>query len=190
MNLAQFFALFTRRGNTAADTAPADVAAPAYIAPEAAKVSGASLSEDPAEAIIAEFEGFRAAPYLCPAGVWTIGYGTTRYGDGRAVWSGSPPIDEADARRLLRADMRHAEAAVDALVNVPLTKNQHAALVSLVFNIGRRAFSASTLLMQLNLGKYDAAAGQFLVWVRGGGRVLPGLVRRRAAEAALFVRKG
>lgn len=199
MTLAQFFALFTRRGNTAAHTAPAEIAAIAYIAPEHVKGSGVSLTHptikedlmvgaDPAEAIIAEFEGFREKPYLCPGGVWTIGYGTTRYGDGRPVWSGADPISEPDARRLLRVDIRRASDAVDVLVNVPVTREQHAALTSLVFNIGRRAFSASTLLMRLNQGKCHAAAGEFLRWNKGGGKVLPGLVRRRAAESALFLR--
>jgi lysozyme len=136
--------------------------------------------------LVAAFEGFQPRAYLCPGRVWTIGYGTTRWADGRRVATGDGPIDEAAARRLLARDLADAAEAVDALVDVPLAEGERAALISFVHNLGRGAFSASTLLQKLNLGQRDGAAGEFARWNRGGGRVLPGLIRRRAAEAALF----
>ncbi len=138
--------------------------------------------------LVAEFEGFRSTSYLCPAKVWTIGYGTTRWGDGRPVSSGEGPIDQVAARRLLANDLRHADQAVADLVTVPLSPGQRAALISLIYNIGRGAFARSTLLMHLNAGRLDAAAGEFLRWNKAGGVVLGGLVRRRSAEAALFAK--
>jgi lysozyme len=136
--------------------------------------------------MVAEFEGFRADAYLCPAAVWTIGFGTTRWGDGSPVVRGDGPVTEEAARRLLRRDLADAARAVDELVAVDLTEHQRAALISLVHNIGRGAFARSTMLTHLNAGRLDSAAGEFTRWVHGGGKVLPGLVRRRAAEAALF----
>ena len=138
--------------------------------------------------LIARSESFRAAPYLCPAGVPTIGYGTTHYPDGRSVSMNDPPCTEAQARGWLGHDAAGAEAVVDRLVTVPLSSGQHAALVDFVYNLGAKAFSSSTLLMKLNRADYDGAAGEFGRWVRGGGQVLPGLVTRRAQETSLFTK--
>lgn len=134
--------------------------------------------------MVAHFESFRADAYICPAGKLTIGYGTTRI-DGKPVRVGMR-ISEAKAREFLAADLADAAQAVDALVDVPLTANEFGALVSFVHNVGRGNFSTSTLLRRLNAGKKDAAASEFGRWNRGGGVVLPGLIRRRAAEAAMF----
>jgi lysozyme len=138
--------------------------------------------------LIARFEGFSAKPYLCPAGVPTIGYGTTHYPVGRAVSMSDPPCTETQAREWLEHDAAGAEAVVDRLVTVPLSGARHAALVSFVYNLGPKAFSGSTLLLKLNRGDYDGAAGEFGRWVRGGGKVLPGLVTRRSAETTLFTK--
>jgi lysozyme len=135
--------------------------------------------------IVAQFEGFRAAAYLCPAGVWTIGYGATRGPDGRPVREGDR-IDEAGARRLLERDLADAAEAVAGLVRVRLSDNAFSALISFVFNVGRRNFARSTMLTHINAGRMDSAAGEFTRWIFAGDLVLPGLVRRRAAEAALF----
>jgi GH24 family phage-related lysozyme (muramidase) len=97
-------------------------------------------------------------------------------------------ITQAEADERLRDDLGDAEAAVERLVTVPLNPNEHAALVSLVFNIGSGAFSHSTLLRLLNGGNRAGAARQFKRWNRGGGKVLNGLVKRRAAETALFLK--
>ena len=136
--------------------------------------------------MVARHEGFRANAYRCPAGVWTIGYGTTRWGDGQPVREGDGPIEQSAARRLLMNDLRWAAEAVRDLVTVELSEHQQAALISFVYNVGRKAFSGSTLLGLLNGGDYRGAADQFARWTRGGGKVLPGLVTRRAEEAALF----
>tara|TARA_R100001198_G_scaffold51472_1_gene28829 strand:- start:25 stop:546 length:522 start_codon:yes stop_codon:yes gene_type:complete len=131
-------------------------------------------------ALIKEHEGLRLDAYLCPAKVWTIGYGHT--GD---VHPGQR-ITEAMADLLLQADLKSFERAVSASVKVPLTQGQFDALVSFTFNVGAGAFRLSTLLRVLNEGDYRAAAKQFDRWVHGGGKVLPGLVRRRRDERALF----
>jgi lysozyme len=142
----------------------------------------------PAAAVdmVAGFEGFRAEAYLCPAKVWTIGYGTTRWGNRQPVVKGDGPITKDAASRLLENDLADAARAVDALVTVPLAEHQRAALTSFVHNVGRGAFARSTLLMHLNAGRLDSAAGEFTRWTKAGGVVLPGLVKRRAAEARLF----
>jgi hypothetical protein len=91
------------------------------------------------------------------------------------------------ADRYLAHDLQEFERAVAAMVTVPVTSNQFSALVSLAYNIGISALRGSTLLRLLNAGDYAGAANQFLRWNRGGGRVLPGLVKRRAAERDLFL---
>ena len=137
-------------------------------------------------ALIQEFEGFRARAYICPAGVLTIGYGST----GKHVTRGQV-ITEAEAVELLKKDSVRFEAAVNAL-GLQLTQNQFDALVSLAFNIGVGNFAKSTLVRRLKAGDMKGAAAQFAVWnkarVKGVLTALPGLTRRRAAEAALFVK--
>jgi lysozyme len=131
--------------------------------------------------LIADFEGVRLTAYRDPVGVLTIGWGHT----GSDVTPGLT-ITRERALELLRQDVHKAEEVVVAAVKVPLTRGQFDALVSLTFNIGAAAFRGSTLLRELNAGRYDRAAGEFDRWTRAGGRVLAGLVRRRAAERALF----
>ena len=132
--------------------------------------------------LIKRSEGLKLRAYTCSGGVLTVGYGSTK-----DVKSGMVITqEEADAR--LREDLEEAEKAVDRVVDVPLNENEFSALVSFVFNIGIGAFSHSTLLRLLNSNQREAAARQFRRWVRGGGKVLPGLVTRRAAEAALFLK--
>lgn len=130
--------------------------------------------------LIKEFEGFRSRAYLCPAGVWTVGYGHTQ-----GVRSGDV-VTREQAEALLRQDLTDAEHAVDKWVDVPLGGNQFAALVSFVFNVGSGAFKDSTLLRLLNRGDYLSVPGQLKRWNKSGGRVLKGLVRRREAEAKLW----
>lgn len=124
--------------------------------------------------------------YLCPAGKWTIGYGSCK-----GVRSGMKiTIEEAELR--LREDLRTAEADVKRYVTVPLTQGQYDALVSFVFNLGAGNFRSSTLLKKLNQGLYNDVPEQIMRWnkARVGGKltVLNGLTRRRAAEAAIFSR--
>ena len=135
--------------------------------------------------LIKEFEGLRLDAYICPAGVCTIGYGST----GEHVYPGQR-ITEPEAEELLRKDLWRFEDCVSAQVSVSLTDNEYAALVSFTFNCGCGAFQGSTLLRRLNAGepKPRVFSEELPKWVRGGGQVLPGLVRRREAEIALALR--
>jgi lysozyme len=131
--------------------------------------------------LIKEFEGLKLRAYLCPAKVWTIGYGST----GPHVTPGKV-ITEKQAEELLKDDLDRFEKAVTRLVRVPLRQNQYDALVSFAFNCGIAALESSTLLKRVNARLFDNAVTEFAKWNKGGGKVLAGLTRRRAAEAALF----
>jgi lysozyme len=127
------------------------------------------------------FEGLRLTSYQDCAGVWTIGYGHT----GTDVAPGRT-ISEFEAEALLRSDLAAAVACVNRAVKVPIAQNQFDALVDFCFNAGRGSFLGSTLLRKVNAEDFEGAAVQFSLWVHAGGEVVPGLVRRRAAEAELF----
>jgi len=133
--------------------------------------------------ITKKFEGCRLDSYLCPAGKWTVGYGHTGIGVEQGL-----KIDQARADQLLMLDLQIARNAVNKYVTVELTQNQFDALCDFVFNCGAGNFQNSTLLKKVNEKKFDEAALEFGKWVKGGGVVLPGLVKRRAAEAELFVK--
>ncbi|MCH7392413.1 lysozyme [Acinetobacter dispersus] len=138
--------------------------------------------------LISSFEDTVLQSYDDGVGVWTIGKGTTIYPNGVKVKRGdSCTLDQAN--EYFAHDLKRFEASVNNLVKVPLSQNQFDALVSLTYNIGQTAFSKSTLLKKLNAKDYAGAADQFAVWNKGGGKVLKGLVRRRAGERALFVKK-
>jgi len=132
-------------------------------------------------ALTEQFEGLRLTAYQDSVGVWTIGYGHT----GPDVYPGLT-ITQEQASALLLQDVATAVATVNRLVTVPLTQNQFDALVDFVFNVGSGNFASSTLLRELNAGNTAGAAAQFLVWVYAGGVQVPGLLRRRQAEQALF----
>ncbi len=138
--------------------------------------------------LITRHEGFSATPYLCPAGIATIGYGTTHYPNGTAVELADPACTEPQARQWLAASVAAAERSVDHMVTVPLSPGQRVALVDFVYNLGAKALSGSILLRKLHAGDDDGAAGELGKWVHAGGKILPGLVKRRAEEATLFVR--
>ena len=131
-------------------------------------------------ALIRYFEGCRLDAYLCPAGVWTIGYGHTH-----GVKEGDT-IDQESAEAFLIEDLEEFEDHVQRLVEVDLNQDQFDALVSWVFNLGYGNLAESTLLAKLNDGLYDEVPEQIKRWTRAGGVILPGLVKRRNAEAALF----
>ena len=133
--------------------------------------------------LIKHFEGCYLNAYLCPAGVWTVGYGHTK-----GVKEGDA-IEQEAAEAFLIEDLESFEQAVTRLVEVPLTQQQFDALVSWTFNLGAGNLAESTLLRKLNNYQYAEVPEQMMRWVKAGGQVLDGLVRRRAAEAALFQNK-
>lgn len=143
---------------------------------------------DDAVRMAEEFEGFSATPYRDSAGVWTIGYGSTHDQLGHPVTAHTPAITRAIAEGLMRRDLTRAVTEVSKDVRVPLTEEERAALIDLIYNIGSGAFAGSTLLRKLNAGDYDGAADQFARWNQAGGHVLAGLVRRRATERAEFLK--
>lgn len=142
-------------------------------------------------ALISHFEGFYPKPYLCPAGVPTIGYGTTVYPGGRKVSLKDQPTTEEQAREYLSYDLIEAALDVMYLVHVHLTQCQFDALVSFQYNTG--ALGKSTLLRLLNAGDYLGAAEEFLKWDKAADPktklkvALPGLTRRRKAERKMFL---
>jgi lysozyme len=133
--------------------------------------------------IIKRHEGLRLNAYLCPAGVWTIGYGHTSAAGAPTVKPGMR-ITEAEALAILARDLGRFEARVNRLVKVPLTQHQFDALVSFDFNTG--AIHSSTLLRKLNAGRHQDVPAELMRWTRAGGKELPGLVRRRREEAGLW----
>lgn len=142
---------------------------------------------DQAASLCRAFEGLRLQPYLCPAGVGTIGYGSTRYADGRPVSLGDPPLSREAADRLLRLTLaRDYLPAVRQLCPGVDTPGRLAALVDFAYNCGTGNLKASTLRRKVNAEDWDAVPTELRKWTRGGGRVLPGLVRRREAEVALL----
>jgi lysozyme len=138
--------------------------------------------------LVIQFEGFRAKPYLCPARVWTIGYGTTVYPSGAKVGPSDPACTKEQAQKWLEHVLREFVVGVARVSPGLLTApaNRLAALGSFAYNVGLNAYSRSTLKLLINQGS-DAAPDEFAKWVRGGGQILPGLVLRRAAERQMFV---
>ncbi len=135
--------------------------------------------------LIKEFEGFEPEIYLDAAGLPTIGYGhLIRDGEYAMFKNG---ITESAAGALLAKDVWAAERAVLRLIKVPLTDNQFDALVSFTFNLGGGALQRSTLRRRINREEHEEVPEQLMRWVWAGGRKLKGLVRRREAEAALYM---
>ncbi len=138
---------------------------------------------------IKEFEAFRSGLYNDAVGHCTIGYGTLVH---RGNCSGSEPdefksgISEERATELLRQEVGRIEGVINTSVTVSLNQAQFDSLVSFAYNVGTGAFKNSTLLKKLNQGDYAAVPVELNKWVKGGGKTLPGLVRRRAAEAIMF----
>jgi lysozyme len=138
-------------------------------------------------ALCLRFEGLYLRPYLCPAGVPTIGCGSTRYLDGTAVTLTDPPITREHAMHLLRERLlRDFLPGVLRLAGAIDTPGRLAALTDLAYNIGLGNLRASTLLRVVRAGKWDEAPAQFRRWNKGGGRVLAGLTKRREAEISLL----
>jgi lysozyme len=138
-----------------------------------------------AKFLIAHFEGFYSTPYLCPAGVPTIGYGFTYYRDGTAVTLGDLPMAHETADALLDYLIRTKYMmAVMALCNTIDTPERLAAITDFCFNLGYGTLRVSTLRQRINAGAWNEVPTQLLRWVKAGGRTLPGLVIRRATESS------
>ncbi len=148
------------------------------------------LSYDPSVAVpfIAKWEGENGKPvlkaYLCPAKVWTIGFGHTT-----GVKSGMV-INTNEAYDLLEKDLKKFQDELASVVHVPVTQNEFIALLSWIFNLGLTpAVRNSTLLKKLNESDYEGASSEFPKWRKSRGKVLDGLVNRRRAERELFDKK-
>jgi lysozyme len=137
--------------------------------------------------LIKKFEGFSAVPYMCPASVVTIGYGSTRYADGRKVTMTDNSITIEGAIILLKQTLKQYELAVDAYCRDDINQNQFDALVDFAYNCGNGNLKSSTLLKKINTNPNDPTiAVEFRKWNKGGGKILKGLVNRREAEIELY----
>jgi lysozyme len=144
-------------------------------------------------AVIKNFEGLRLEAYRDVAGVWTIGYGSTRYHDGKSVKPGDKLASEVQADALFRNTLDQYEDAVNQHVKVTISQNQFDALVSFCYNEGTGALKESSLLIKLNEKNYAEAANHFLAWDKitdpktGKKIVCDTLVQRRKEESRLFL---
>ena len=132
-------------------------------------------------ALIKKFEGCEIEAYQCSAKVWTIGYGHTR-----GVSEGATCTIE-EAEKILVSDLKEFEKYVNDLVDIPISQNQFDALVAWTFNLGPTNLKSSTLLSKLNENDVNDVPFQIRRWNRAGGKILDGLVRRREAEALLWL---
>lgn len=146
------------------------------------------MNLDLAAELCRRFEGFRSKPYLCPAGVPTIGFGSTYYADGRKVSLGDLPItrEEADAILLHELHTTYAPGVMRHCPGLIAHPAKFNAIVDFCYNLGVGRLQTSTLRRKINDQDWDAAQEQLMLWTRGGGKVLPGLVKRRQAECALM----
>jgi len=138
-----------------------------------------------ATALCKHFEGFRAKPYLCPAQYWTQGYGTVYKPDGSRVTEHDAPIGEATALQWLEHTLRndYVVGVLKASPNLLKYPQALGAITDFAYNLGTARYRASTLRIKINEDNWSEAIVELYKWRRGGGTVLQGLVRRRAAEA-------
>ena len=144
------------------------------------------MSQEGIDALLKKFEGCKLKAYRCPAGICTIGYGHTSAAGAPEVYDGMT-ITQKDADDILRRDLVKFETAVFGMVHQPLTQHQFDVLVDFAYNAGVGALQKSTLLKKVNAAQFDDVPAELMKWTKGGGKVLPGLVRRRQAESAWWV---
>jgi lysozyme len=149
---------------------------------------GTDEAVDLAAALCRRFEGFRAKPYICPAGYPTIGYGTVWKPDGTRVTMDDAPVSVELANEWLVSELRNNYMAGVLKASPRLITNPRAlaAMTDFAYNLGVARYRASTLRKRINEDDFEGAKVELKKWIRGGGKVLPGLVRRRQAEAALL----
>lgn len=138
--------------------------------------------------LIRSFEGFSAKAYKDTGGVWTIGFGTIKYPNGKAVAAGDT-CTQAQAEEWMKNDCKWVDACLDKVVKVKISQNQFDALASFVYNVGETAFVKSTMLTLINQNALNSAADQFERWIFDNGKQIQGLVNRRSKEKALFLMK-
>lgn len=143
--------------------------------------------DDKGYQLIAGFEGLRLSPYLCSAGVPTIGYGSTFYPSGKKVTMQDKPITQATALWMLKETANKFAVEVDKLVTSNVNQNQFNSLVSFAFNLGSSALGKSTLLKKVNANPNDPTIkNEFAKWNKATGVVNAGLTKRRTKEAELY----
>lgn len=135
--------------------------------------------------LIKKYEGFRPQSYQDSVGVWTIGYGTTIINN-QPVKQGMT-ITQDKALQLVQQEVNKLWSQIESILKVKINDNQMNALVDFAYNLGFGSLKTSTLMRLVNESKFDEAANQFPRWVYAGGKVLPGLVKRREAERQLFL---
>ncbi|CAB4127590.1 COG3772 Phage-related lysozyme (muraminidase) [uncultured Caudovirales phage] len=144
------------------------------------------MSQEGIDALLKKYEGCKLKAYRCPAGICTIGYGHT-------AAAGAPPprdgmtITQQQANDTLSRDLRQYETAVEAMVHQPLNQHQFDVLVDFAYNAGIGNLKSSTLLKKVNAAQFDQVPAELMKWTKGGGKVLPGLVKRRQAESAWWI---
>lgn len=137
--------------------------------------------------LITKWEGLKLKPYLCSAGVPTIGYGSTRYENGQRVKLTDPTITEERALQLFDRTITIYEDAVQHYTRDDINQNQFNALVSFAYNLGNQALKTSTLLKKVNVNPNDPSiALEFAKWVNAGGKKVTGLVNRRNDEIKMY----
>lgn len=137
-------------------------------------------------AMLKSFEGCKLMAYQDPTGIWTIGYGWTQPINHVPIGQGMI-ITQSTAESLLLSGLVRYEKGITDLVTVPINQNQFDALVDFAWNLGIKSLACSSLLRKLNDGSYTKAADEFLKWNKAGGKVMPGLVKRRTTERSLFL---
>ena len=140
------------------------------------------MSDAGIDAMLKKFEGCKLKAYRCPAGILTIGFGHTSAAGAPEVTDGMT-ITMDEALDILHRDLKQYEDGVRNLVKVQLTQNQFDVLVDFAYNAGIGNLKSSTLLRKVNANDFDAVPDELMKWTKGGGKVLPGLVKRRQAEA-------
>jgi len=140
------------------------------------------MSQGGLDNLLKKFEGCKLKAYKCPAGIWTLGFGHTTAAGEPTVTEGLV-ITQAEAEAILKRDLVKYEKGVMDLVKVQLTQHQFDVLVDFAYNAGVGNLKTSTLLKKVNAGDFDAVPTELMKWTKGGGKELPGLVRRRRAEA-------
>ena len=146
------------------------------------------MNLDKAAMLCKAFEGFEKIPYLCPAGIPTIGYGSTYYSNGVKVTLKDPPITREQAEKLLMYELHHTylPGVLKLCPGLNESEDKLNAIVDFAYNLGVGRLQSSTLRRKINSQDWEGSKEQLMLWTRGGGKVLKGLVLRRQAECLLF----